>query len=298
MLPVSVLLALVAPVLGGPIKLSARDLTFSVQSCSAANEAQYFSCQAPGSVSGNSCCYENDGLILQTQFWDFDLSLLSSVSSNEARKLLVKKRGNLVARASSADNDVSQTFTIHGLWDDTCGGSYNQFCNPDWEFSDSDNIPDILSLFGQDDLLNTMQTYWISNSGLPESLWEHEFNKHGTCFNTIAPSCFTGDYQQYQNAVAYFQRVVDVWNTLPTYSFLLAAGIEPSTDGQYALLDIQDALSSNHGGKEVYIGCRNGAISEVWYFHNVKGNILNGQLLPVDSVTLSKCPENVWYLPK
>lgn len=321
------LLSLVAaaPVFAGPIAflntqrsyqpVAGLDLApYGVESCAAASEAQYFSCEAPSAVSNTSCCYENFGIIMQTQFWDFNTTALAEANSSCAGNPTLlrpnkKKAGSdqvCLDSVKSADNDdVSQVFTIHGLWDDLCDGSYHQFCNPDLEIADSESIADLLvNDFGRRDLLDIMEKFWINNDksnvqgGGSASLWEHEFNKHGTCFNTLAPSCFTGNYTRHQNAVAYYQKVIEVWNDLPTYAFLQGAGIVPTTEGQYALLDVQAALAANHQGMDVYVGCQNNSISEIWYYHHVKGNVLEGEYMPVNSLTNSTCPKHVWYIPK
>lgn len=62
-----------------------------------------------------------------------------------------------------------------------------------------------------------MNTYWLSNSEGPESFWEHEWSKHGTCISTIEPSCYS-NYQVGEEAVAFFQVVVDLFKSLDTYT--------------------------------------------------------------------------------
>lgn len=252
---------------------------YPVESCSGVDEGNYFSCSAPGSVSQDSCCYEDFGVIMQTQFWDYNTGSNSGNSEN--------------------------VFTIHGLWDDLCDGSYHEFCRPELEFSDSDDLEDIIvNQFGRSDLYSVMSKYWINTensnvkNGGSQLLWEHEYNKHGTCFNTLRPACFTGDYQTHENAIAYFQKTVEEWEKLPTYTFLENAGITPSSDQSYALLDIEDALAQGHSGSKVYVGCRDGNLSEIWYYFHVKGNVLTGEYKPVDSLGNTKCPDQVWYLPK
>lgn len=261
--------------------------TYPVVSCADAAEAAYFSCLSPNTVAADSCCYENYGIILQTQFWDYNTAYADSSA--------VVKR---------ADSDTSEVFTIHGLWDDLCDGSYKLLCQPSLEFASSDNVSDIIiNTFKRPDLYSTMVKNWIDTtlSSPPAvaaaSLWVHEFNKHGTCFNTLLPKCFTGLYTRYENAIAFFQKVVEVWEGLPTYTFLLDAGIVPSADTQYQLSDVQSALESAHGAS-VYVGCTLGAINQIYYYHEVKGNVLNGEYKATDSLETSNCPDSVWYYPK
>lgn len=255
---------------------------YPVKLCANVPEGNSYSCSLD-LVSSNSCCYEDYGVIMQTQFWDYNPKYVGK------------------AALSSSEPNV---FTIHGLWDDLCDGSYLQNCRPDEAFTLDDDVLDIIvNDFGRQDLYDTMQKYWVNNAklnvpggSLPE-LWTHEFNKHGTCFNTIQPLCFEGPYKRFENAIAFYQKVIEVWQTLPTYTFLAQAGIKPSSSKQYALSDVQAALKKAHG-HEVYVGCRSGAIDEIWYYHNVKGNILNGQYKAIDSLTKSNCPSKVWYYPK
>lgn len=273
-----------AVALAAPSPIAPRDINhvdYPVQSCSGVPEGSYFSCEDPSSVSSTSCCYESYGIIIQTQFWDYDTSYSSK------RDTAPRKR------------DSSNVFTIHGLWDDLCDGSYKQYCDSSLEFASAANLQDIIvNDFDRQDLYDVMSSYWLSNSGSDESLWLHEYNKHGTCFNTLQPRCFVGTYTRYENAIAFFQKVVEVWQGLPSYDLLSQAGITPSADTQYLLQDVQSALAAGHDDKEVYVGCTNGAINEVWYFHHVKGNALNGQYEAIDSLSSSNCPLSVWYYPK
>lgn len=259
-------------------------IDYPVHSCSGVDENNYFSCSAPGSVSQDSCCYENFGVIMQTQFWDYN----ENAKSDKTRKR----------------DTPSNVFTIHGLWDDLCDESYHEFCRPELEFSDSDSLEDIIvNQFGRKDLYDVMTKYWVNTensnvkNGGSESLWEHEYNKHGTCFNTLRPDCFSGTYKKHENAIAYFQKTVEVWEKLPTYLFLENAGITPSAEKPYSLSAIEAALEKAHGSK-VYVGCRDGNLSEIWYYYHVKGNVLTGEYKPIDSLGKTHCPSEVWYLPK
>jgi Ribonuclease T2 family len=73
------------------------------------------------------------------------------------------------------------------------------------------NISDIISASQNADLLSFMNSYWLPNSGSPESFWEHEWNKHGTCINTLAPSCYGDGYQPGDEVVDFFNKAVDTF---------------------------------------------------------------------------------------
>lgn len=144
-----------------------------------------------------------------------------------------------------------------------------------------------------------METYWKDYTGDDETFWEHEFGKHGTCMSTLNPSCYD-NYQPTQEATDYFKRTVSVFKTLPSYKWLAAAGIVPSSTATYALADIQAALKANFG-HNVVIDCNSKhELNELWYHFNVRGSIQTGEFVPVEPVgSGSTCPSTgIKYLPK
>ncbi|GAB1730813.1 hypothetical protein NU195Hw_g1747t1 [Hortaea werneckii] len=220
------------------------------------------------SVVENLCCFNSPGgSLLQTQFWDTDPVV-----------------------------GPSDSWTIHGLWPDNCDGSYDANCDDSRAYT---NITAILNAAGRSDLVDYMQTYWQSNSGSAETFWEHEWSKHGTCISTLDPDCYT-DYQPTEEVPDFFNRTVSLFKSLPTYEWLKEAGITPSSSATYTAAEIQDALSSNRGGHEVYLGCYSGNIlDEVWYFFNIAGSLQNGDFKPADPLADSSCPSTgIRYLPK
>lgn len=144
-----------------------------------------------------------------------------------------------------------------------------------------------------------METYWLPDSGTGESFWEHEWGKHGTCISTLDPSCYT-NYYPTEEVPDFFNKVVSLFKTLPTYDWLNDAGIVPSTSQTYTAAQIQTALSKNRNGHQVYLGCSSGALDEVWYFFNVLGSVQSGTFEPADVVgASSSCPSTgIKYLPK
>jgi len=190
----------------------------------------------------------------------------------------------------------NNSWTVHGLWPDNCDGTYQQFCDPAREYT---NITQILQSFGKTDLLNYMNQYWTSNSGTAESFWEHEFGKHGTCMSTFDTECYP-DYIPTQEVPDFFQKTVDTFKTLPSYDWLAAAGIVPSTTATYNLQDIVNAVSgANEHGAQAYVGCSNGQIDELWYYYYVQGSIQTGTFQPTDLVGAQGCPATgIYYYPK
>jgi ribonuclease T2 len=143
-----------------------------------------------------------------------------------------------------------------------------------------------------------MKTYWKDYQGEDEQFWEHEWGKHGTCISTLDPSCYA-DYQPTEEAVDFFKKTVELFKTLPSYEWLSAAGIKPSDSATYSTSDIQAALKAKHG-KEVTLGCKNGALDEIWYHYNVQGSVVGGKFVAADpDGTKSTCPDSgIKYLPK
>ncbi|EGV61304.1 ribonuclease T2-like [Yamadazyma tenuis] len=217
----------------------------------------------------NSCCFESPGgILLLTQFWDY----YPPIGGNE-------------------------TFTLHGLWPNRCSAdnTYDQFCDPSLEVH---NPKEILSSFDPA-LLSDLEEYWKNFNGHDESLWEHEFNKHGTCVNTIKPNCYSS-YKPHQNVYDYFRVTVELYKKLDTFQFLAAEGIVPSNDKTYTKSEIQSALDKNFGGKKVYFHCNKyNGLQEVWYYHHLQGPLTGEQFVPIDASQSSRCPETgIKFFPK
>ncbi|KAJ5826620.1 hypothetical protein N7447_003383 [Penicillium robsamsonii] len=213
-----------------------------------------------------SCCFNSPGgALLLTQFWD-----------------------------TSPSTGPDDSWTIHGLWPDNCDGTYEASCDSKRAYT---NITAILQDQDLGDLVDYMDNYWVDIKGDNEDFWSHEWSKHGTCINTIEPSCYS-DYTAQEEVGDFFQKTVDLFKTLDTHKALAAAGITPSTSKTYSLADIQAALTDLHGA-EVYLGCSSGELNQAWYFFNVKGNAIDGTYKAVDTLTTSGCPKTgIKYVPK
>ncbi|EER29222.1 Ribonuclease Trv, putative [Coccidioides posadasii C735 delta SOWgp] len=215
----------------------------------------------------DTCCFNAPGgLILLTQFWD--------------------------AQPATGPED---SWTLHGLWPDNCDGSFEQYCDKNREYK---NVTDILQSHGKEHLLEYMSTYWKDWKGNDENLWEHEWNKHGTCISTLETRCYSG-YKPQAEVVDYFEKAAEMFEGLDTYKVLAAAGIEPHPTKTYTLTELQDAISKSHG-MEVTLNCRDSRLNEVWYFFNVKGSLQSGTYVPTKpGGASSTCPESgIKYLPK
>lgn len=228
------------------------------------------SCSNSTSIA-DSCCFEYPGgIFLQTQFWDY-----------------------------SPPIGANDTFTNHGLWPDNCSkdGTFQQFCNPKLNVND---VADILVSFNETELLRKMKQTWKNLNGNDESLWKHEFNKHGTCISTLNPSCYSDEeFRTNINVVDYFRVANGLYETLPTFQWLEARGIVPSLDKTYSKQEISDALQEQFGA-HVFFSCdRQHALNEVWYFHQIKGSLRSANFHRIDAFSSPNCPDdNIKFLPK
>ena len=143
-----------------------------------------------------------------------------------------------------------------------------------------------------------MTTYWVSDEGSANSFWAHEWNKHGTCISTLDPDCYA-NYEPTEEVAAFFQTVVNLYKTLPTYEWLADAGIKPSNSKTYTLAAMQAALKKHHG-YDVYLGCSDGeTLDEAWYYFNVRGSVQTGEFAGAKPTQSSSCPSSgIKYPPK
>lgn len=220
------------------------------------------------SGSSDSCCYEGtNGLFLQTQFWDYN--------------------------PATGPND---TWTLHGLWSDKCAGGYDQFCNSGWAIHSATTT---LKQLGLHELIEKMSKIWKNQGPSDDSLWTHEFNKHGTCMSTVNPSCYTGASSANDNVGDFFKAAVGLYEELPTYDFLAGAGITPSSSKTWTLSEFNDAITNHTGGSSVFLGCdRHNAVNEVWYFFKLRGSVADGTFYNTDAISMSTCSDGFKYLPK
>jgi ribonuclease T2 len=179
---------------------------------------------------------------------------------------------------------------------DHCDGTFDANCDPSRAYT---NITAILTSFGANDLLSYMSTYWKDYQGNDETFWEHEWAKHGTCISTFNPSCYT-DHKATEEVVDFFQKTVDLFKALPSYQWLAAAGITPSSTQTYTTAQIQSAIAANRPGVQVTLGCSSSALNEIWYHYDVRGSVQTGEFVPANpDGTKSTCPSTgIKYLPK
>jgi len=116
--------------------------------------------------------------------------------------------------------------------------------------------------------------------------------------STFDTQCYPS-YQPTEEVPDFFSRTVSLYQTLPSYDWLAAAGVVPSTTVPYTAQQFQDALSPHHGGNQVYLGCTDGnQIDELWYYYYVQGSVQDGTFEPTEFGS-SSCPATgIHYYPK
>ncbi|KAJ4980509.1 hypothetical protein NE237_031346 [Protea cynaroides] len=121
----------------------------------------------------------------------------------------------------------ASNFSIHGLWPNYNDGTYPSYC-------DSSNPFDPTQIA---DLESSLQVSWPSlscPSSDDTSFWTHEWDKHGTCSETIL------------DEHAYFSAALDLKNQNDLLSILNSAGI--LADGSfYSLSSITQAIEGGVG---------------------------------------------------
>ncbi|KAJ5578124.1 uncharacterized protein N7459_007088 [Penicillium hispanicum] len=250
----------------GLVVLTAAQLLTGVRAGLETCSDTVLSCHNTTAVS-NMCCFNYPGgSLLQVQFWDTDPS-----------------------------TGPTDSWTIHGLWPDYCDGDYGEDCDDSRKVSD---VSSILRDQGRTELLEYMETYWLSDDESNNAFWEHEWNTHGTCINTIEPSCYT-DYYENEEVGDFFQQVVTLFKSLDTYTALSDVGITPSNDKTYTLSEIQAALGDIHNGYDATLLCDDDTLYEVYYYFNVYGSAVNGTYEATSPLEDSDCPSSgIKYPPK
>ncbi|KAF8339284.1 ribonuclease T2-like protein [Amanita rubescens] len=218
-------------------------------------------------VISNLCCFEYPGgLILLTQFWDFNPS-----------------------------TGPSDSWTIHGLWPDHCDGTFSQNCDPSRDYT---NISGLLTSQGAGSTLSFMQTYWDNINGNNEQLWEHEWATHGTCYSTLNPSCLPTGSPTGAEAVAFFETVVGLFQQYNIYSALAAANITPSSSAKYTLSSLDNAIVTAYGVTPAFF-CTSGSLNQVYIYFHLKGSVIDGEFLPINAPSAGNCPSSgISYPPK
>ncbi|KAK4875822.1 hypothetical protein RN001_012244 [Aquatica leii] len=144
-------------------------------------------------------CKDDWDIFVFTQHWPF------TVCSQ-----WIKKNFNNICRLP----DAKDTWTIHGLWPTKYGTIGPSFCNDNLKFDES-KIARVQS---------KLEQLWTNiHKNKPVSyLWEHEWNKHGTCAVTLP---------QLNNQLQYFTHGLELIRNYNITNILSNYFITPGFDG-------------------------------------------------------------------
>lgn len=164
--------------------------------------------------------------------------LIASVFSYDYNGLMLEWKPTVCKTTTCVSGYLSTDFNIHGMWPTDWSGSYPQFCS---------SVP--FSITSQTQ--NLLDTVWLSSSGSPQTFWEHEWSKHGTCVSpTITPNT-------YFNTTANLFIAKNVVKTLAVY------GIVPSNSKIYTIKQLTGVFT-----KTPWVNCQR--ISNTYYLYELE----------------------------
>ncbi|TCD64320.1 ribonuclease T2-like [Steccherinum ochraceum] len=167
-----------------------------------------------------------------------------------------------------------------------------------WDTNPTTGPSNSWTIHGASDTLSFMQQFWVDINGQNEQFWEHEWSTHGTCYSTLETSCLPSGSPKGAEAVAFFNTVVKLFKTLPTYDWLAKAGITPSTSQTFTLATLTSALKSA-SGVTPSLDCDGKNINQISWYFNLKGSLLDGQFVPIDAPEKGSCATTgLKYPPK
>ncbi|KAF7295697.1 RNase Gf29 [Mycena indigotica] len=96
-----------------------------------------------------------------------------------------------------------------------------------------------------------------------------------------------------KTAVAFFQLVVNLFQTLPTYTWLANHGITPSSSGTHTLQSLKDALRAEAGVVPA-LDCQGKTLDSVSWYFNLRGSLLDATpgLVAIDAPEEGNCPQS------
>ena len=131
------------------------------------------------------------------------------------------------------------SMSIHGLWPSMSSGKSLQDCNGGKDIDIIDK--------GTDTFLE-MRKYWPSLTGENEAFWNHEYNKHGYCYNMK----YLKNGEKYE---FYFEKVMNLFKEYKISSLITDLAGE-AEDGEYVLPDeFIDSMDQRFGDKTYSLRC-------------------------------------------
>jgi len=128
------------------------------------------------------------------------------------------------------------TWTLHGLWPTRLGEIAPNYCNDSAHFD-----PTVLNPIKSD-----MDQYWpdVEIRKKKNSLWEHEWIKHGTC---------AAQMKELDSELKYFSKGCEMGKANPLYDWLSSANVVPGNS--YNMATVWKAVIEGTKGKRPHIDC-------------------------------------------
>jgi len=130
-------------------------------------------------------------------------------------------------------------WSVHGLWPTQMGKIAPGFCNKTWKFEHKVLEP----------IMDEMNLYWpdVEMRDVPDSLWKHEWEKHGTCAAQLSET---------STELAYFSKGVELSKENKVTEWLKKGGVVPSDDASYSMETVWDAVLNGTKGYRPHIDCK------------------------------------------
>lgn len=164
------------------------------------------------------------------------------------------------------------SMSIHGLWPSLSSGKSLRDCN----IEDQIDILDSGS-----SVFLKMRQYWPSLTGTNKDFWDHEYNKHGYCYNVK----YGTDPETYE---FYFSKVLDLFFGFKINSLItdLAGDAE---DGDYVLPDEFTELMDQKFGANTY-SLRCTKIGGYYYLQEIRFRLDLDFKLTTKGKSQASCP--------
>lgn len=164
-----------------------------------------------------------------------------------------------------------QRWTIHGLWPEFSNNTWNQYCK-----NVTFNVDKINSLRAE------LEQNWpnLLEHKTPESLWKHEWEKHGTC--------------SILNEFDYFFKTLNLNKRYDIDKWLNEAGILPHPTRQYHLQEFYNVIRQHFDPASVVINCERRNHKQ--YVNEIMFCIsFSDAITPMDCTVKSTCHGPFYY---
>ncbi|KAJ3138180.1 ribonuclease T2-like [Physocladia obscura] len=189
----------------------------------------------------NSCCVADNGLLVLALQW-----LPGYCAANSCSSAVV-------------DIIPAGTWTMHGLWPDTCAGAEPSSSGCD----SSRQYTSISALISGTTVYEQMLKYWISYKGTSTSafdtFWVHEWGVHGTCYSPADISCVGASPA---DVTRFFSDALAMHAKYDLYTALYNGGVIPNGN-TYTKTQFDDAILAAFPGMTIGYACTSGYVNQI-----------------------------------